>query len=340
MGLEVDHAFVQAPEHRPKPTISEAGGIPLVDLSASDLPALAAAVGAACRDWGFFQVVNHGVPRELTERLAGVERDFFALPKEEKRKVKRDEVNPLGYYDTEHTKNVRDWKEVFDFVVVEPSDDLPLDGDGSLVLKNKWPQHPPGFKEACKEYAKGVEELAFKLLELIAISLDLPTKRLHGFFADQTSFIRFNYYPPCPYPDLALGVGRHKDAGALTILYQDDVGGLDVKRKPDGEWARVKPIPNSFIINVGDIIQVWSNDRYESAEHRVSVNSERERFSIPYFFNPASNVMVKPLEELVDDERPARYEEYNWGNFFKTRKDSNFKKLEVENIQISHFKKA
>lgn len=101
-----------------------------------------------------------------------------------------------------------------------------------------------------------MEKLAFKLLELIALSLNLPQKRLNGFFADQTSFIRLNHYPPCPYPDLALGVGRHKDAGALTVLYQDAVGGLDVKRRSDGEWIRVKPIPNSFIINVGDIIQV------------------------------------------------------------------------------------
>lgn len=101
-----------------------------------------------------------------------------------------------------------------------------------------------------------MEELAFKLLELIAQSLKLRPDRLHGFFKDQTTFIRLNHYPPCPSPDLALGVGRHKDAGALTILYQDDVGGLDVRRRSDGEWVRVRPVPDSFIINVGDLIQV------------------------------------------------------------------------------------
>ncbi|AQK64242.1 gibberellin 20-oxidase4 [Zea mays] len=97
-----------------------------------------------------------------------------------------------------------------------------------------------------------MEELAFKLLELIARSLKLRPDRLHGFFKDQTTFIRLNHYPPCPSPDLALGVGRHKDAGALTILYQDDVGGLDVRRRSDGEWVRVRPVPDSFIINVGE----------------------------------------------------------------------------------------
>lgn len=94
-------------------------------------------------------------------------------------------------------------------------------------------------------------------MELIALSLGLPRKRFNGYFEDdQTSFVRLNYYPPCPSPDLALGVGRHKDSGALTVLAQDDVGGLEVKRKTDGQWIRVKPTPHAYIINIGDIFQV------------------------------------------------------------------------------------
>ena len=119
-------------------------------------------------------------------------------------------------------------------------------------------------REALEEYAKDVEKLAFKLLGLVALSLGLPENRFHGFFEDQTSFIRLNHYPPCPVPQLALGVGRHKDGGALTILAQDDVGGLEVKRKTDGEWIRVKPTPDAFIINIGDIIQVpLSKSQYD-----------------------------------------------------------------------------
>lgn len=114
-------------------------------------------------------------------------------------------------------------------------------------------------REACEEYAKAITGLAFKLLELIALTLNLPAKRLNSCFKDQTSFIRLNYYPPCPSPDLALGVGRHKDSAALTVLYQDGVGGLDVRRPSDGKWVRVKPTPNSFIVNVGDIVQVPRN---------------------------------------------------------------------------------
>ena len=111
-------------------------------------------------------------------------------------------------------------------------------------------------REISEEYGEEMKKLAYKLLELIALSLGLPADRFHNFFKDQTSRVKLNHYPPCPAPDLVLGVGRHKDGGALTILAQDNVGGLEVKRKSDGEWIFVKPIPDTYIINVGDIIQV------------------------------------------------------------------------------------
>lgn len=118
------------------------------------------------------------------------------------------------------------------------------------------------------QYGKAMEKLAFQLLELVSLSLGLPAQRLNGFFKDQTTFIRLNHYPLCPSPELALGVGRHKDAGALTILYQDDVGGLDVKCKSNGEWVRVKPIRGSYIINVGDLIQVSNGLYMQNIHHR------------------------------------------------------------------------
>ncbi|KAF2305834.1 hypothetical protein GH714_008295 [Hevea brasiliensis] len=319
---EVDPAFVQELEHRPKLGIIAAEGIPIIDLStlsSSDatpdrsqaLEGLVKQVGNACRDWGFFQVINHGVSLEKREKIFNASKKFFAQPLEEKNKIRRDDKGALGYYDTEHTKNVRDWKE-----------------------------YPPAFllREICEDYAKEMERLAFKLMELIALSLGLGPDRFHGFFKDQTSAIRLNHYPPCPFPHLALGVGRHKDPGGLTILAQDDVGGLEVKRKSDGEWTWVNPTPNSYTINVGDIIQVWSNDAYESVEHRVKVNPEKERFSIPYFFGPAHYAIVKPLEEIVNEQNPAKFRPYNWAEFMANRKRSNFQKLDVENLQISHFR--
>ncbi|KAL5562510.1 hypothetical protein UlMin_032257, partial [Ulmus minor] len=266
---EVDQAFIQAPEHRAKLAFThEAEGIPSIDLSAINsidsepdqaaIDELVREIGSACKEWGFFQVINHGVPLEKRQKIDSAARKFFALPLEEKRKVRRDEVQVLGYYDAENTKNVRDWKEVFDVSVEDPTlvPSSPDPEDNQVTeWFNKWPQQPPELREACEEYTKEVEKLALKLMELIALSLGLPAKRFHGYFKDQTTALRLNYYPPCPAPDLALGVGRHKDSGALTVLAQDEVGGLEVKRKTDGEWIRVKPTPNAYIINVGDILQ-------------------------------------------------------------------------------------
>ena len=149
----MEQAFVQAPEHRPKPTVTEATGIPVIDLSpltASDtdaaaVDALAAEVGAASRDWGFFVVVGHGVPAETVARATAAQRAFFALPAERKAAVRRSEAEPLGYYESEHTKNVRDWKEVFDLVPRDPPPPAAV-ADGELVFKNKWPQDLPGFR--------------------------------------------------------------------------------------------------------------------------------------------------------------------------------------------------
>ncbi|XP_027089758.1 probable 2-oxoglutarate-dependent dioxygenase At5g05600 [Coffea eugenioides] len=340
----VDSAFVQALEHRPKPTRIEDEGIPLIDLSVlnsphtdADLARLVSEIGDASQKWGFFQVINHGVPLECQEKIELGSRKFFALPKEEKLKVRRTGAGLLGYVDAENTKNVRDWKEVFDFVLKKPTlvaaSDEP-DDEEVRELTNQWPQNPPEFREVCDEFAREVEKLAFKLMELIALSLGLPKNRFHGFFEDQTTLIRVNHYPPCPSPDLALGVGQHQDAVALTVLAQDDVEGLEVKRKTDGQWILVKPTPNAYIINIADIIQVWSNDKYGSVEHRVSVNSEKERFSIAFFLNPAHYTWVEPLEELINEQNPRKYKAYNSGKFFAAR--GKLKKIDVCHFKIDN----
>ncbi|KAL2344863.1 hypothetical protein Fmac_006148 [Flemingia macrophylla] len=351
---EVDTAFIQDPEHRPNLSPIQAEGIPIIDLSPitnhtvsypSAIESLVKDIGSACKEWGFFQVTNHGVPLSVRQRIEEASRLFFAQSLEEKSKYRRDEISPTGYHDGDHTKNVRDWKEAFDFQAKDPTF-LPLTFDEHDDRVTNWtnpsPQYPPHFRDIVQEYISEMEKLSFKLMELIALSLGLEAKRFEEFFIkDTTSYIRLNHYPPCPYHHLALGLGRHTDAGALTVLAQDEVvGGLEVKRKADQEWVRVKPTPNTYIINVGDIIQVWSNEAYESVEHRVIVNSEKERFSIPFFFHPAHYTVVKPLEELTNEKNPPKYRPYKWGKFNIRRRAGNFQKLNVENIQISHYKIA
>jgi isopenicillin N synthase-like dioxygenase len=348
--LDIDPSFILSPKHRPNAkhcdfTLDQ---IPLIDLSPissttpptpTTLDSLVAQIHAASRDWGFFQVINHGVSPHFLHTLLSEAANFFSLPMQEKTKVRRDFDNPLGYYDTELTKNVRDWKEVFDFAS-RGSFRLPssseLESAEILTVRNQWPQNPPGLREACEKYAEAVEKLSFRLLELISRSLGLPAGYFNSKFEDPTSRLRLNHYSPCPVPELTLGVGRHKDGGALTVLAQDEVGGLQVRRK-DGEWIGVKPIPDSYVINVGDCMQVWSNGKYESVEHRVVVNDKKERFSVPFFLLPSHYVMVRPVPELVNEENPSRYKEFNWGMFFKRRRDSNFKNLGTENLQIQDF---
>ncbi|XVE49138.1 hypothetical protein DITRI_Ditri01bG0058200 [Diplodiscus trichospermus] len=156
---EVDPAFIQDLEHRPKLSIIEDQGIPLIDLSVlnspdavsdpSTLDSLASEIGDACKNWGFFQVINDGVPLEIRQKLENASRKFFAQPLEEKLKIRRDEVKVSGYYDAEHTKNVRDQKEVFDFTVQNPTI-VPASthpDDNELVeWHNQWPEYPPELR--------------------------------------------------------------------------------------------------------------------------------------------------------------------------------------------------
>ncbi|XP_020276662.1 codeine O-demethylase-like isoform X2 [Asparagus officinalis] len=165
MGSEFDPDFIQKPDQRPNPDIFEAESIPIIDLSplltspiiAGDdtLPIriLVAEIKAACSEVGFLQVINHGVPIELLERVQSAAKEFFALPTEEKRRVRRDDENFLGYYDMENTKNVRDWKEVFDFAVNDPMI-VPTSSEGKETrvqeIWNRWPEYPKDMRASLK----------------------------------------------------------------------------------------------------------------------------------------------------------------------------------------------
>ncbi|GLJ49009.1 hypothetical protein SUGI_1033870 [Cryptomeria japonica] len=186
---------------------------------------------------------------------------------------------PVGYFNSEHTKNVKDWKEVFDFV---PWDELELpisvdpNDPSTKIVKNHWFDSLPEFRYATME-------VLFKVLELISRSLGLPNKSLNEFFKDDMSIAQLNSYPECLKLDLVLGIGRHEDIGALTLLYQDEVGGLEV----------------------------LTNDKYESVEHRAMVNDTRRMLSIPLFLIPSHYMMIKPLDELVSEENPPKFKEFN-----------------------------
>ena len=325
--------------------------IPIIDLSpldgatASRTPVIDA-IAAAAHDWGFFHVTGHGVSIDLVDRVWVETHAFFGLPMDVKRILARTRENPRGYYDRELTKNRRDLKEVFDFAAV-PHSELPedhVDNRGSVDGTNRWPPALPRFRPTMLEYVAGCERLGLRLLGVLGIGLGVDTDTLTPHFSPvHTGFARLNYYPlddplePAAAATVtALGdmaLHHHSDAGALTVLLQDDVGGLQVRT--DNGWIDVTPLDGALVINVGDMMQIWSNDRYRAALHRVRPITNRARYSIPFFFNPAYETDVAPLVETLSE--PPRYRTVNWGHFRQARADGDYADYGHE-IQIADFR--
>lgn len=314
--------------------------IPVINIEKLEDPETLSALDQACRDWGFFQVVNHGISTDILADLQQKMHEFFIMPKEAKQTIARTSGNPWGFFDAELTKNTPDWKEVFDYGPAE----VASNGTEPLLIP-QWPRFVPGFKSAVLAYYQACERLAFDLLAAIASNLDMPAKSLAGSFEPRhTSFVRLNYYPVCPQPaspstTLApengyLGVNHHTDAGALTLLHQVDEPGLEVFR--NDAWHLVELDPEALVINIGDIVQVWSNDRYQAALHRVRANSEKARHSAPFFLNPAYDANYAPLCTTVDADHPPRYRSINWGEFRGLRTDGDYAD-QGEEVQISHY---
>ena len=317
--------------------------IPVIDLTGytqatkqlSPSPGTVSSVLDAASEWGFFYLTGHGLKPALVDRVWRQTRTFFDLPRADKCAVMRTKANPRGYYDRELTKNKRDCKEVFDF---GRNTVTTIDG------KNQWPVKFPDFGDTMYEWLEGCERIAFDLLNILCVGLGIDGRTLGIHFAGaHTSFARLNHYPlGDPFRPMdsveatALGdqaLHEHTDAGALTILLQDEVGGLQVKA--GNTWHDIVPIPDSLVVNIGDMMQVWSNDQFIAATHRVRPVTTRSRYSIPFFFNPTYDTNYAPLPTLT--ALPARYHSINWGEFRQTRADGDYEDYGKE-IQISDFR--
>ncbi|CAL0324711.1 unnamed protein product [Lupinus luteus] len=258
-------------------------------------------ISEACKEWGFFQVVNHGVSHELMNCAREVWREFFHQPLEVKEVYANSPTTYEGYGSRLGVKKgaILDWSDYF-FLHYMPS---------SLKDQAKWPTLPTSLRNVMNEYGAEVVKLGGRILELMSINLGLREDFLLNAFGGESDIgacLRTNFYPKCPQPDLTLGISPHSDPGGMTILLPDDyVAGLQVRRGED--WITVKPVPSAFIINLGDQIQVLSNAIYKSVEHRVIVNSNKDRVSLAFFYNPRSDLLIQPAKELVTKDRPARY---------------------------------
>jgi isopenicillin N synthase-like dioxygenase len=292
------------------------------------------------------------LPDDLIDQVWAGARAFFDQPMEVKRTLVRTRENPRGYYDRELTKNRRDLKEVFDFAAL-PHPELPEhhpDNHASVDGTNRWPQTLPQFRATMLEYVAACEQLSFRLLGALCAGIGADESTLTPHFSPvHTGFARLNYYPlddPLE-PDVAatvtdlgdMALQHHTDAGALTVLLQDDVGGLQV-RTDDG-WLDVTPRDGALVINIGDMMQIWSNDLYRAALHRVRPISDRPRYSIPFFFNPAYDTDVAPfvMPDAAAAAHPGspKYRTVNWGEFRQARTDGDFGDYGHE-IQVADYR--
>lgn len=323
--------------------------VPVIDLegcAGAPSDSVVRDVAYAAEHFGFFQIVNHGVAASQIDELWRVTREFFAQPAEYKRKLVRTKENSRGYYDRELTKNARDLKEVIDIAHV-PYPELAADDPRNYHRVDGWNQWPdlPGYRDAVLAHLQSCNEVALWLLAAFCAGLGEHATSLSSHFGvDHTSFLRMNHYPlddlltsdeaasVTPLGDMALH--HHSDSGALTLLLQDSVGGLQVNHQ--NTWIDVEPIAEAFVVNTGDMMQVWSNDRYQAALHRVVPRTDQARYSLPYFFNPSYDTNYEPLPGSIAAGDHAHYRSINWGDFRQARADGDFGDYGAE-VQITDF---
>lgn len=292
--------------------------IPVIDIGplvserhdGGDLAKIAAQLGQACREHGFFYIIGHGVEEELQERLESASRRFFAQEQEAKLRfhMSRGGRAWRGYFPVgeELTSGLPDQKEGLYFGSELP-DSHPRVLDGTpLHGRNLFPADPPELRESVLAYMDAMTRLGHRVMEGIALSLGLPRDYFASLFgAEPVTLFRVFSYPPhgATGSDAPLwGVGEHTDYGVLTLLKQDDSGGLQVKSRT--RWIEAPPIAGSFVCNLGDMLDRMTGGRYRSTPHRVRNKAGRDRLSFPFFFDPAWDARVRPID-LTDGENPA-----------------------------------
>jgi isopenicillin N synthase-like dioxygenase len=308
--------------------------IPVIDVAAlaTDDPAATQRTGAAMRaaaeSIGFFYVRNHGVEPALLERAFAASRSFFALPEAEKRQVEID-ARHRGFLAVGQAKMYAsakiDLKESYLWGLELGPDDPDVRAEKPLMGPNNWPTAMPQVQRDFYAYYLAILDCGRRLLRGLAASLGRPADFFGTAFAKPLARGSAIYYPP-QQPDLGdtqFGVAPHTDYGGLTLLAQDDTGGLQVLAK-SGAWVTAHPIPGTLVVNIGDLMARWTNNRFSSNPHRVINASGRARYSIAVFFDPHGDTVIDP-RDLLDDPASARYPPITCGAYIVERFGKAFK---------------
>ncbi|XP_022738203.1 protein DMR6-LIKE OXYGENASE 2-like [Durio zibethinus] len=309
---QVPSNYIRPISDRPNPSDVQVSdvSIPLIDLQDLYGPYrsdILKQIALACQDDGFFQVKNHGISEAMINKMLSLAREFFQLPESERLQNYSDDpfkANRLSTSFNVKTEKFANWRDFLRLHCYPLEDHI-----------HEWPSNPPSFREDVAEYCNCVRGLALRLLEAISESLGLKRDHIDKIISKYGQHMVLNYYPPCPEPELTYGLPGHTDPNLITILLQDDVPGLQVLR--NGKWIAVNPIPNTFIVNIGDQMQVVSDDRYKSVLHRAVVNCNKERISIPTFYCPSPDALIGPATELIDDGHPAVYQSFTYDEYYE-----------------------
>ncbi|KAF7814323.1 gibberellin 3-beta-dioxygenase 1-like [Senna tora] len=264
---------------------------PVIDL---EDPNACVLIGHACKTWGVFQVVNHGVPGRLLDDVEFAGKSLFSLPPQQKLKAARSPDGAAGY-------GIARISSFFSKLMCD------------VVV----------------EYEEAMKALAEKLTWLVLASLGIskqdiqwaaagPNNNGQDNLKDASAVLQLNFYPTCPDPERAMGLAAHTDSTLLTILYQSAISGLQVSKEGAG-WVTVPPIPGGLVINMGDLMHILSNGLYPSVTHRVMVNRTQQRLSVAYLYGPPTSVLISPHPKVVGPSRPALYRAVTWHEYLGTK---------------------
>ncbi|KAL5707523.1 hypothetical protein ACHQM5_018417 [Ranunculus cassubicifolius] len=299
----IPRIFIHPQENLPTPNTNSTHQIPVIDLSNPSSTTIDQ-IHQASRTLGFFQIINHGIPSEFLNRMIEAIKGFNEQSTEIKARYYNREMGRGVSFSTNfdlYTSKAATWRDTLQ-VKLGPA---PLNTDFL----------PDICRSEVMEWNGYIGVLGETLMGLLSQALGLQETRLKDLSFLEGRLMVGHYYPYCPQPDRTVGITPHMDPGVLTILLQDQIGGLQVKY--GDEWVNVKPIEGALVINIGDILEMVSNGEYKSVEHRVLANANKQpRISVGVFFNPSNREeLYGPLDELVSDEKPAIYRKFTLTEF-------------------------
>jgi isopenicillin N synthase-like dioxygenase len=309
--------------------------IPIISLAGiragnrADLVRIGAEIGAAARGLGFFSVADHGIPQPLVDAVFAASGEFFKLSDAEKQALSvANSTAYRGYVRLGEEKLdpalAGDVKECFNSGPDLGADDPDVVAGKPFHAVNQWPVLP-GFRSTLTTFAAAALELVVLIHRAIAVDLGIDAPFFDRYLDRAVGVLRLLHYPPHPgtFDGSVYGAGAHTDYGNLTLLAQDDNGGLEVRTR-DGGWTPVPPAHGTFVCNIGDCLMRWTNDVYVSNAHRVVNRSGRERFSVAYFGDPNSDALVECLPSVLAPGETAKYPPITFADYLRSRYQATY----------------